>query len=254
MATIWNRQAMKKRNQKRNQKRLQPISNEIKRKRIVACFILLLGAFGLFNAIKFGGASLDYLSVTNIIASWQDNAAISSQEEYDDVNASITNAKTLHGSHPLYTELAGQMQEWGAVSGYADTDALNLAKGHYLATTKLRPLWPVTWANLAMVKWRLHEFDDEMLSYLHKADELGPYSKEVHVLFTRLGISLYQANHPMYSDVKETVHERIRKGLQNKQAKIDIVAFIDSTNSLGAVCRWISVLDDYTADQHLLCP
>jgi hypothetical protein len=244
---------MKKRRQKRSPKRLQPISNVIKRKRIIACFILLLGTVGLFNALKFGGASLDYLSVKSIIASWQNNAAIGSQEEFDEVNASITNAQMLHGSHPLYAELAGQLQEWGAVSGYADSDALHLAKEHYLATTRLRPLWPVTWANLAMVKWRLNEFDEEMMSFLNKADELGPYTKEVNVLFTRLGISLYQANHPMYSDIKETVHERIRKGLQNEQARKEILDFIDSTQSLEAVCRWISVLDDYTAEQHLLC-
>lgn len=219
----------------------------------MACFIGGLATVGLVSAFTFGGASLNYVSVKNTVDEWQQSEGIGNQQEYENVKKGVDAARTSHSSNPLYWELSGQVQEWGWVSGYATSDALHLAKEQYLANTKLRPLWPVTWANLAMVKWRLHEFDEEMLTFLQKADELGPYSKEVHVLFTRLGISLYQANHPMYSDIKDTVHERIRKGLQNKQAKTDILRFIDSTNSLDAVCRWITVLDDYTADQHLLC-
>jgi Mg2+ and Co2+ transporter CorA len=105
-----------------------------------------------------------------------------------------------------------------------------------------------------MVKWRLQEFDQEMLAYLSKANELGPYSVDVHILFTRLGISFHDAKHPIYADIEDSVHERIGLGLRNSDSRTFILAFIESTDSLIDVCRWMKGKDDHTASQHLNCP
>lgn len=214
---------------------------------------MCVAVIGLFSAFKFGSASLDYAGVKNTIDEWQENASVQSKQEYEDVQTTMLEINALHGANPFYIDVAGQVQEWGAVSGFANKEALQDAKANYLAATKLRPLWPVTWANLAMIKWRLQQFDDEMLGFLHKANDLGPYSTEVHLLFTRLGISLYQANHPMFVDIKDIVYKRIGLGLRNADSKPLVLAFIDSTGALKNVCQWVTVDSDFTADQHLSC-
>ena len=237
----------------REQKVVLTLSNEIKRKRTIAVLIIGIAALGLFTATRFGLASFYYVPVKNAIAKWQYNSASSSQLEFDEVKTNAGYASSIHGPNPLYIDAIGQLHEWGVVLGYTDLKSLQTAKNNYLASTQLRPLWPVTWANLAMVKWRLNELDSEMLNYLTKADQLGQYSIEVHLLFTRLGISLYQANHPIYGEIKNSVHSRIGKGLRNSQSKSEILAIIQSTDSMQAVCRWVQAIDDYTANQHLMC-
>lgn len=233
---------------------LKGTRSKINRERFFALFILFVALIGFFNAFRFGGASLDYYLVRNAIDAWQVNARIQTQEEFNQARSAIQTANILHRSNPLYIDLSGQIKEWGAVSGFDDRDGLLLAKANYLQATKIRPLWPVTWANLAMVKWRLQEFDEEMLGYLMKANELGSQTIEVHILFSRIGISLYAANNPMYVEIKEIVHTRLGLGLRNSFSRAPIVSFIKSTESVSVVCRWMAETNKYTAQKHLSCP
>lgn len=237
---------------KKRKQFFRPISSEIRKKRLVAVFIVAVAVVGFFSAFMFAGASFQYQWVKSTIASWHTNQGISKLQDYEQVRNAIATAEVLHGTNPLYIDLAGQIQEWGAVSGFADSNALHNAKLRYIHATQIRPLWPVTWANLAMIKWRLEEFDEEMLNYLYKANELGPYKVEVHVLFTRLGISLYKANHPMYGELKDIIHKHIRLGLRNTQSKEMVSDFVITTQMLATVCLWIKVNDEY-ANQYLPC-
>ncbi|MFT4655490.1 MAG: hypothetical protein ACJA0G_002240 [Kangiellaceae bacterium] len=226
---------------------------EIKGKRLLTIFVLFIAAVGFFNAFRFGGASARYYAAEVMIESWQSNAHIQTKYEYKRAKAAVFSANVLHGSNTSYINLAGQIEEWGFLSGFDKKASLENAKINYLQATKVRPLWPVTWANLARVKWRLKEYDEEMLRYLNLANELGPYSVEVHMLFTRLGLSLYNAKHPMYEDIKDIVHERIRLGLRNRDSKTSIVTFIETADSLVGVCQWITIKDVDTAVEHLNC-
>ena len=226
----------------------------IKRQQLFTLFVLFIAFIGFVNAFRFGAASLDYYLVRNAIEAWQVDAHIQSKSDFEQAKRAIDTANLLHRSNPFYMDLAGQINEWGAVSGFDPQTGLALAKRHYIEASKARPLWPVTWANLAMVKWRLQEFDEEMLMYLDKADDLGPQSVEVHILYTRLGLTLYNANHPMYTSIKDRVHRRLRLGLRNGQSRPSVVDFIHSSQSLPVVCRWLQKEDKYTASQHLLCP
>lgn len=232
----------------------KPIKGEINRERFFALFILFVALVGFFNAFRFGGASLDYYMVRNAINEWQVKARIQTQAEFNQAKSAIQTANILHRSNPFYIDLSGQIKEWGAVSGFDERDGLLLAKINYLQATKIRPLWPVTWANLAMVKWRLQEFDEEMLGYLMKANELGSQTIEVHILFSRIGISLYAANNPMYTEIKQIVHTRLGLGMRNSFSRAPIVSFIQSTESESVVCRWMAEQNKYTAQKHLACP
>lgn len=225
----------------------------IKREHAFPLFIMFVAIVGFLNAFRFGGASLDYYLVRNAIDTWQLNSHIQTKAEFELAKSAIYTAKILHRSNPLYMDLSGQIKEWGVVSGFDQKNGLTHAKDNYLQATKIRPLWPVTWANLAMIKWRLQEFDEEMLGYLFKADKLGPQTIEVHILFSRMGLSLYAANNPMYTKIKDIVHTRLQLGLRNSFSREPILTFIESTNSLSTVCRWMLQKDKYTANKQLSC-
>lgn len=220
---------------------------------IFPCLILFIAIVGLVNALRFGAASVEYYSVKNVIEAWQLNAKIQTKDEFEQTKMAIYLANTLHSSNPLYMDSEGLMEEWGGVSGFQEQESLFQAKAYYLESTKVRPLWPITWANLAMIKWRLQEFDDEMFAYLKKADALGPQSFEVHILFSRLGISLYEANHPMYTKIKDSVHTRLRLGLRNVYSKEPILSFMKTTDSFATVCRWMPKQEKYSRENQLAC-
>jgi len=221
--------------------------------RALPFFIVFVAIVGFFNALRFGSASLDYYSVRDAVDDWELNASIPTEAEFEQTKGAINTANVLHYSNPLYIDLSGQLDEWGAISGFEETVGLKQAQANYIEATKIRPLWPVTWANLVMVKWRLQEFDEEMLDYLSRANKLGPQSVEVHILFVRMGLSLFAANHPMYAYIKDTVRERLRRGLRNPYSRDKIVSFINSTKSMSTACAWMLQEEDETAIKQLAC-
>jgi len=216
-------------------------------------FLIMVAVVGFFSAFRFGAASLDYYHVRNAIEQWQDSGELDNIEHYLSVKNAIQTARALHKSNPLYMDLSGQVIEWGVISGFESDIQLLNAKQDYLAASKVRPLWPSTWANLAMIKWRLQEFDDEMLTFLRKANNYGSQTPEVHMLFSRLGVSLYKSNHPMYTEFKDAIRNHIRLGLRNENLNQELVDYITLSNALGDVCRWLMPDSPATATKHLGC-
>jgi tetratricopeptide (TPR) repeat protein len=202
--------------------------------------MFFIAIVGFANAFRFGGASLDYYTVRNSVELWLNEGAPQTEENYLRAKQAVNTATLIHYSHPLYRQLVAQVKEWGVLAGFEPDLSLESAKASYLEAVELRPLWPVTWANLAMLKWRKQEFDDEMYEYLEKANQLGPQKAEVHLLFSQLGLTLYNANHPFYSRIREDVHERIKRGLRGNDTRRQLVNFIDATGNRKAVCRWIN--------------
>lgn len=200
----------------------------------------LLALVCLFVAIRFTAASFDFYKVQNIVSAWQEQGNTKTIEEYHLAKRAIKSAVDSQPSHPLYQDLLAQVFEWGAIAGYEPPEqALNEAKVHYLRATRLRPLWPVTWASLAMIKWRQQEFDDEMLTYLQRAAKLGPNKPEVHLLYVRLGMALYDNNHPMLQTIRKEFYHRIALGLRAPQSREKVLALIKRYGAQKRVCRWL---------------
>ena len=194
----------------------------------------------LIVALRFTSASFDYYQVRNILASWQESGNQQTLAEYQRAKAAIQSAVDSQPSHPLYQDLLGQVYEWGAIAGYEDqSSALQAAKAHYLRGTQLRPLWPVTWASLAMIKWRQQEFDDQLLTYLQRASELGPKKPEVHLLYVQLGMALYASNHPMLLRIRDEFYHRISLGLRDPKSRGQVQALIKQYDAQKRVCRWL---------------
>ncbi len=50
---------------------------------------------------------------------------------------------------------------------------------HYRESIKQQPTWPHAWNDLASVKFRLSEIDQEYYAAVHKAVELGPWEPDI---------------------------------------------------------------------------
>jgi hypothetical protein len=144
--------------------------------------------------------------------------------------------------------------EWGALAGFIEyEESLKNAKQYYINAIKLRPTWPVSYASLSMIKWRLNELDDELLTFVNKADQYGPLKAEVHVFIVEFSLALYSNNHPFYVNVRPLVKDRMRKGLRNKQSRLRILEAINKLNELETACRWMKEEDNYVYKIILNC-
>jgi hypothetical protein len=203
-------------------------------------FLALLSIWGIITTTQYGAASLDYYKTKSIMSLWQAEGYIESSEQYQKAKRAATNANSKHSEHALYLDLLGQIHEWGQISGYENKKlSLQRAKKHYLNATQIRPTWPVTWASLANVKWRLQEFDDEMLLYLHHADQLGPRKREVNVFFSELGFVLYKENNLFLLNIMAQVKKNLVMGLLNPASRKRVKAIIKKYDAANIACFWL---------------
>jgi tetratricopeptide (TPR) repeat protein len=205
----------------------------------VFCFIIL-GGVGLVFAFKFGSASLSFYHVKNILFEWQTEGDKQSETQYLVAKSAIQHALSNHPSNPLYVDIMGQIYEWGTIAEYENEQfGLEQAKLYYLKATQMRPSWPVTWASLAMIKWRSQEFDEKLLFYLEQANRFGPLKPEVHVIYSELGLALYSNNHPLLLKIRKEVHKHLALGLKNINSRQIVIDAITQNELQKQVCRWL---------------
>ena len=212
---------------------------QIKSKALVL-FCIFIGIWGLVSAYQYGTASLSFYRVNNILAQWHTQGDTQTKEQYLLAKQGIMSTLDKHPNHGLYVDVMAQIYEWGAISGYEDNkQALAMAKQYYLQATQLRPSWPVTWASLVMVKWRLQQFDEEMLGFLTNADKFGPQKPEVHILYSQLGLALYKNNNPLLIGIRSEFERHLALGLRNYRSRQAVIKAINNSGLNKQVCRWL---------------
>lgn len=206
-------------------------------RKVILLVILFVSWFGVKD---FALANLNYYQVIQAVERWENQGKPADESDYKEVKFAMIRANSLHVDNPLYLDMLAQVYEWGVISAYEPADIRLIdAKSLYLSSTRLRPTWPVTWASLAMLKWRLGEFDQEMLDYLRSAAIFGPSQPEVHVLYTELGLALYQSDHPFFPGISSEVKRRLYLGLSHPLSAARIKAAVERNALQGTACQWL---------------
>jgi hypothetical protein len=203
-------------------------------------FFIALSAYGLLQGLHFGLASFHNYSVINMLKHWQDSPLVHNYDDYARIKGKAQQVVLYHPHNAEYWDLKAQVHEWGFIFGYEKHEgALLDIKKQYLRATELRPLWPDSWASLVKLKWRLKEFDDEMLHYFERATVLGPQKPKVHLTVIELGLSLYANNHLMLLNIRPEFHRRLAFGLRHAKTRERARRLITQYDSQALVCRWL---------------
>ncbi|MDI3325978.1 hypothetical protein QKW35_16485 [Pontibacterium granulatum] len=91
----------------------------------------------------------------------------------------------------------------------------------YLKAVALRPKWPHTWANFALLKAHRGEFDAQYKEAIEQSVSLGPWEPGVHRVITDAG--LYGWGH-IDTDTRRLVAANIHRGLLHGKRSVQAVA------------------------------
>lgn len=186
--------------------------NELSQLKKLLMIIMSLLLFCLaWQSIKMGKANLSFYSANHYLETWLDINKLTDAVDYQKALRSINDANGFHLDNSHYLITQGLVHEWAGTGNIFSDDKekkqqLLRAKTYYLDAVKLRPTWPVTWATLAILKWRLGEIDQQLIEYLFQADKFGQHTQEVNQAWLEVGFYLYKN--------KSTFSAKIVEGLR----------------------------------------
>ncbi|MEQ3659327.1 MAG: VpsP family polysaccharide biosynthesis protein [Glaciecola sp.] len=208
---------------------------------LVTLFLMLLGFALVYSAIALWSSLLKE-EVKNSLISWQEKGEVVNLKDIDSAKRALSTLERLNPVDPLVMDMFGQVYEWESFTTEKELPgSLQRAKVNYRKAIAKRPTWAVSHASLALVKWRLQEFDTELESALLNAMKYGPRKPEVHLVVSQFGLATYQANHPYYAIVRENLPFFIYLALQGRETEQKMLDIINYQDSVKSVCRWFHI-------------
>lgn len=211
-------------------------------------------AFMCYRSFSTISASLNFYGARHFIEQWQSGHDV----KYSDILKAETYAETANARYAdfaLYLDTLSTVLQYKALHSenmelaatYLD-DAEKLS----LNATHKRPAWPVTWANLAYIKWLKREFDDNFDTYLENASLYGANTPEVHAAIASIGLTLPKQDVRAFLRNKLFVQKHTMAGLSHPQTNRAILTIIENTKTHSLVCAWFKS-NQVTPNKALKC-
>lgn len=167
----------------------------------------------------------------------------SSAQTVDNIKAALEQVDSAIKYFPQkasYYLLRAELNEWMArISPDREEYFYRLAFDDFKMALLQRPNWPATWANLAAIKWKLDEVDDEFYNYLKKALKLGPQHEIVHIFVVEYGLATLASYSKEFVKINKPLRRHIALGLKNQLSRDRIIKAIEAYNLQREVCRWM---------------
>jgi len=126
---------------------------------------------------------------------WKAGKIKIAQDEWPVLISDLSLALRLDKNNPEIHEWLGLAEEGQYVQGSVEWNkasvARRIAAAYYRESINLQPTWPYAWADLATVKYRLREFDDELVEALHKSIQLGPWEPGIRRVVADIGMGIW---------------------------------------------------------------
>ena len=185
---------------------------------------------------------------------WKRGTVQIKPDEWAGLISDLTRALALDKDNPEIHDWLGLAIEGPYVNGMGDwvkaSKARRLAAEHYRESIRLQPTWPFAWADLATVKYRLRQFDPELVQALHKSIELGPWEPGIQRVVANIGMIMWYR----LSDADRVfILGVIRRSFMyvNENHVKNMKALIERQNFKDRVCRKPDVnepLKEYCSD------
>jgi hypothetical protein len=177
--------------------------------RLAALLVCLVLAYCGWLAVHRGLADAVAEQARTEMRGW-DEAALEAVSVHNALDLMLR-ANELDPGHPTYLHRLGRLSHLLMGLELAQRDEwAGRAKGYYRESLIARPAWPITWANLALVKADQLEFDAEMDLALANAMRLGPWEPGVLVMMANMATTRGQF---LTSDIRAMLGANVARGL-----------------------------------------
>jgi hypothetical protein len=209
-----------------NNESIQPLSLPVK----AGIILLMIGLlYTAYVAVCRGLADYYAEDAFQITQAWHKGEKFT-EERWQDAHDAMVKALDLDPTHPTYLHRMGRLYHIRMVSRYFELDEFKAlgdkAKQYYRDSTGMRRTWPATWANLALVKKDLIEFDEEMDEAIRNAVTYGPWEPDVHRMIAIVGLSRWYLFKP---EIRLLLAGNLKRGLLSPTANAwnQMMAIID---------------------------
>lgn len=188
-------------------------------------------------------ASLNFYGAKNYIEQWENRKEAPDAKQLSIAHEYAASAVNSHSSLALYTDTLSTVLQWQALfdnDAKKNNDLLNAAEKLNMQSVINRPAWPVTWANLAYIKWLKGEVDSTFSRYLNNASLYGPNNPDVHKAVAQFGLLMAKKDVRKFLQHKDIISKHVVQGLSNPRSQEPIIETIVNTGTLTLVCQWLS--------------
>lgn len=177
-------------------------------KNTISRIVIILGVISLiYVALSHGLASFKYNYTKNQLEYWSSTDQIPNPVSYQLTKESIRSVNALWPTNPNYIDTRASVLIWGYYEELEDPDILNVAMEHFEQSIRTRPIWPWTWTEWVMTKWRLDEYDDDMLNGLITLDKVGPYTGEANLVLVDVGLQMIAQRPELTAQLKPLIEK-----------------------------------------------
>lgn len=160
--------------------------------RIVALAAIPFLIYMIYIAGSWGVADVYARPAMSVLEKWRAGKIKLNGQDWDEIQANLSKALQHDPDNPDIHEYLALALE-GALGAQSATDeevisSRKAAYSHYKKSIAVRPTWPYAWVNLALVKYRLGEIDDEFFNAYKKAEQLGPWEPGVQKIIIEIGL------------------------------------------------------------------
>ncbi|WP_432472283.1 VpsP family polysaccharide biosynthesis protein [Amphritea sp. HPY] len=209
-------------------------------KRKLSAFVLMLSLLGIIVfPVRWAIGDIYTYPVRYAVKDWHQQSSLPAQVELDRAMDNINKALWWDPENPEYTDYQGFLYYYQGLVSISDQQAdftphFRQALASFKTSTRTRPMWPYSWAYIALMKAYLAEFDQEYRSAIHQASKLGPWENSVNIALTEAGLIGWSHNNPALTQV---VVDNIARGLRRNNKEIRQI--IQAHNKTALVCAYM---------------
>ena len=190
-----------------------------------------------YLAIGIGVSDLYAYSPRQKIEFWQNQQKSPTPEELQKALINIRSAIHWSPKNGEYHDIEGLLLYYQALNQHtqqntaAFTDLTQHALNSFRIASELRPHWPYSYANIAMMKSALNQYDDEFSDAITQATRFGPWENAVNVTVTVAGFAGW---HKLTEQTRRLVIENTERGLNRNTKRIK--QQLTAINKLNLAC------------------
>ncbi|MEH6396910.1 VpsP family polysaccharide biosynthesis protein [Pseudoalteromonas sp.] len=201
---------------------------------LLQCVALILGAVTVaYWSLQKATANAWYFSSLYSLQNWQQNPAAFKESDYQSMLLSIGRAVEQDPTQPHYLHIKANIITLGISQHWLPKSELVTARELLLDSINNRKAWPKSWIELARVQAYLEGVDEQVINYISRAEEVGPYDFDVHKAVVEIMLQHWSNLQPQY---KAYFFKHLLLALRHGYKFVEILKIAKQSQQLPLVC------------------